>query len=195
MGDNKAGEKAAHAKAAGDGGNSKRASDTAAGNSQRAKKAKGLSFSIERILGGGAKTTQEQKMLSMDYNEEWWFRKLQNGRIFEDEAEWDRFAPSERVVKDFVAYMELWRQNRRGNETSLGRFLNRMVPHLKKTQKRITVEVSDEMGQPRREARRANFYDFGTLDQCRKAWEKNHGRVEWEDPVQLDLDQPENDPF
>jgi len=138
---------------------------------------------------------QEQKLLSMNYDEEWWFRKLQDGRIFEGDGEWERFAQTDKVTQDFVRYMELWRFNRRGNETSLGRFLSRMAPHLTKVRRRATVDVDDGFGQPKREARRLMFYDFGTLDQCREAWEKQHGKVDWEEPVQLDTDQPDDTPF
>lgn len=138
---------------------------------------------------------QEQKLLSMNYDEEWWFRKLQDGRVFDGDAEWERFAQTDKVTQDFVRYMELWRFNRRGNETSLGRFLARMCPHLTKVRRRTVIDVDDGFGQPKREARRLNFYDFGTLDECRQAWERQHGKVEWEEPVQLDIDQPSDAPF
>lgn len=134
---------------------------------------------------------QEQKLLSMNYDEEWWFRKLQDGRIFDGDAEWERFAQTEKVTQDFVRYMELWRFNRRGNETSLGRFLSRIAPHLQKVRRRVTVDVDDGFGSPKREARRLMFYDFGTLEECRQSWEKLHGRVEWEEEAQLDMDQPD----
>jgi len=138
---------------------------------------------------------QEQKLLSMDYNEEWWFRKMQDGRVFEGDSEWERYAQTEHVTADFVRYMELWRMNRRGNETSLGRFLSRMCPHLTKVRRRANFDVDDGYGSSRRESRRAMFYDFGTLDQCREAWELSHGKVAWEEPAQLDMDQPNNEPF
>lgn len=138
---------------------------------------------------------QEQKLLSMSYDEEWWYRKLQDGRIFETDSQWDRFAQTERITKDFIGYMDSWKTNRRGNETALGRFLSRVCPHIKKTQRRITVDEQFEDGSVRRVSKRANFYDFGTLDQCRSAWDKHHGKSRWDEPVQLDIDQPENDPF
>jgi hypothetical protein len=134
---------------------------------------------------------QEQKLLSMNYDEEWWFRKLQDGRIFDTDSEWERFAQTDRITQDFVRYMELWRFNRRGNETSLGRFLYRVVPHLTKVRRRTTVDVDDGFGGPKRETRRLMFYDFGTLEECRRSWEKLHGKVDWEEPVQLDIDQPD----
>ena len=129
---------------------------------------------------------QEQKLLSMNYDEEWWFRKLQDGRIFEKDSEWERFAQTSEVTQDFVQYMELWRMSRRGNETSLGRFLKRMAPHLVKVRRRVMVNVDDGYGQPKRKSVRGMFYDFGTLDQCREAWDRQHGKTEWEEPAQLD---------
>ncbi len=132
---------------------------------------------------------QEQKLLSLDFNEEWWFRKLQEGVILPHDEEWERFAAVDDVTKDFITYMELWRFNRRGNETSLGRFLHRVCPHLSKPRKLKKIEVLDDYGHPKRTTKRTSFYDFGTLAQCRDAWEKLHGKVEWQDPVQMDLDE------
>jgi hypothetical protein len=132
---------------------------------------------------------QEQKLLSMNYDEEWWFRKLQDGRLLDTDDEWERFTPADKITQDFIRYMELWRFNRRGNETALGRFLSRMCPHLQKVRRRGTVEIDDGYGSSRKVSKRMAFYDFGTLDQCREAWEKAHGRVEWDDPAQMELDE------
>lgn len=137
---------------------------------------------------------QEQKLLSMNYDEEWWFNKLQEGRILDSHDEWERFVPVDNLTQDFVKYMELWRFNRRGNETALGRFLNRVCPHLQKVRKRANVFVDDGYGGSRRVSRRIMYYDFGTLDQCREAWEKSHGKVEWEEPIQIE-EQFEERPF
>lgn len=138
---------------------------------------------------------QEQKLLSMGYDEEWWYRKLQDGQILSSHDGWERFVQTEHLTEDYIKYMDAWKQTRRGNETALGRFLSRVVPHITKTQKRITVDKDDWDGRPKRVSIRANVYDLGTLDQCRQAWEAGHGKVTWNDPVQLDLDQPESDPF
>ena len=137
---------------------------------------------------------QEQKLLSMGVDEEWWFRKLQNGRLLDQDAQWNRDAPCDAVTHDFTMYAEKWKFSRRGNETALGRFLSRVCPHIGKNQRRITVEEQDERGMVHRVARRAYFYDFGSLDACRESWSKIYGHIDWQDPVQLDLDQP-SDPF
>tara|TARA_R110000772_G_scaffold30806_3_gene76472 strand:+ start:1762 stop:4167 length:2406 start_codon:yes stop_codon:yes gene_type:complete len=138
---------------------------------------------------------QEQKLLSMSNDEEWWYRKLQEGNLFTGDDGWDRYAPSDTIIRDFVNYMDMWNYNRRGNETSLGRFLIRVIPHISKTRRRMTIDALDEDGRQRRKAVRVNHYDFGSLDQCRQAWEHIYGRVEWEEAIQLDTEQPDNDPF
>lgn len=137
---------------------------------------------------------QEQKLLSMSIDEEWWYRKLQNGRILDHDSKWERDILCDAVTHDFTSYAEKWKFSRRGNETALGRFLSRVCPHITKSQRRIIVEEADETGRPKRVAKRAYYYDFGTLDQCREAWSKIYGKSEWMDPVQLDFDQPE-EPF
>lgn len=133
---------------------------------------------------------QEQKLLSMSIDEEWWYRKLQNGRILDADAKWERDVLCDAVTHDFTSYAEKWKFSRRGNETALGRFLSRVCPHIGKSQRRVTYDEVDEDGRSKRVAKRAYYYDFGTLDQCREAWSKIYGKIDWMDPVQLDLDQP-----
>lgn len=152
------------------------------------------SFNVRNVPQTDA--LQEQKLLSMGYDEEWWYRKLCNGQILNTHAEWERYVKTDEVVTDYINYMDAWKQTRRGNETSLGRFLSRMMPHISRSMRRVTVEIMNERyGSPEKKAIRAYFYDFGSLDQCRLAWEQQHGRVEWPDPVQLDMDQPDDEPF
>lgn len=123
---------------------------------------------------------QEQKLLSMSIDEEWWYRKLLNGRLIESDDEWIQKIPCDRVVTDFTAYAEKWKFNRRGNETALGRFLNRVCPHIIRKQERMIVEQYDEsQGYAQQVRKRVYVYDFGTLEQCRQAWETIHGIVEW----------------
>ena len=151
-------------------------------------------FNVRNVPQTGA--LQEQKLLSMGYDEEWWYRKIYNGQILQSHPEWERYVKTDEIVTDYINYMDAWKQTRRGNETSLGRFLSRMVPHIGRSMRRVTVEVmNDRFGTVEKKAIRAYFYDFGSLDQCRVAWEKQHGKVDWPDPVQLDMDQPDENPF
>lgn len=124
---------------------------------------------------------QEQKLLSMTVDEEWWFRKLKTGRILEHDLDWKTIVETGALAKDFTDYADRWKFNRRGNETALGKFLYRVAPHLEKAQRRVDVEVYDEeTGRTRKERKRAWFYDFGDLDVCRRSWEGVYGQVDWE---------------
>ena len=130
---------------------------------------------------------QEQKMLSMSIDEEWWFRKLENGRILEDHADWESQTACAHITKDFTTYADTWKFSRRGNETALGRFISRICPHVKKSQKRMPVDEYDSDGITRRVHKRIYIYDFGSLEQCRKAWDDIYGEIKWPDAVELDL--------
>lgn len=139
---------------------------------------------------------QEQKLLSMSIDEEWWFRKLQNGRLLDGDPEWEGHVQCDKIITDFTAYAEKWKFNRRGNETALGRFLNRVCPHVGRAQKRVSVEDYDPTeGRTKMKQARTYFYDFGTLQQCRDAWESIHGHVEWPKDGEFDLKQPPNEVF
>lgn len=138
---------------------------------------------------------KEQKLYSMGIDEEWWYRKLENGRILENDPEWTRDVSCEILTADFTKYADKWNFSRRGNETALGRFISRIAPHVEKTQRRVAVTSYDDEGRPARISKRVYFYDFGTLDKCRKAWDEIYGETNWPDPVQLDLDQPGDVPF
>lgn len=137
---------------------------------------------------------QEQKLLSLSVDEEWWFRKLQDGRLLETDADWVEEVACDTITSDFTNYAEKWKVSRRGNETALGRFLSRVCPHVNRFQKRVSVDEYDREGRSKRVPKRMYFYDFGTLDQCRTAWEKIYGTTQWARLEELDL-KPADPPF
>jgi len=141
---------------------------------------------------------QEQKLLSMSIDEEWWYRKLQNSRLLDGDSRWTKDSQCDSIVSDFTAYAEKWKFNRRGNETALGRFLSRVCPHIDRTQKRITVDAYDEKtGRTLPVKKRVYFYDFGSLKKCRDQWETIHGKVIWETSLDEDegADEAIKEPF
>lgn len=137
---------------------------------------------------------QEQKLLSLSVDEEWWFRKLMNGRILDSDERWLEEIPCDVLIADFTAYAEKWKFHRRGNETALGRFLSRVAPHMDKIQKRISYDERTEDGRLNRINRRAYLYHFAGLEKCRKSWEAIYGEVKWAEPQELDI-RMEDPPF
>lgn len=137
---------------------------------------------------------QEQKMLSLSIEEEWWFRKLRDGRVHEEHESWVRHIQNDALIDDFIEYAEKWNFSRRGNETSLGRFLAKVAPHSEKIQRRTTSDVRDRDGRLETKGKRAYFYDFGTLLECRKSWDKIYGKTDWPDPVKLSIEVVNDEP-
>jgi hypothetical protein len=124
---------------------------------------------------------QEQKQLSMNYDEEWWFRKLRDGRLMDKHKEWEGQIECAELISDFTKYAEMWKITRRGNETALGRFLSRVAPHVERRQVTLMKDVMDEGGYAARRSIRTYVYNFGTLEQCRETWTKINGKVKWEE--------------
>jgi hypothetical protein len=138
---------------------------------------------------------REQKDLSLSREEEWFYQKLQDGRLVEQHPKWQGAIPTKQLEEDFTSYTQRWQMNHRGNATQLGKFLKRMFPHLIKNQQRMTVENYDSEGRSHQVKTRVNVYDFGTLEQCRTAWEATHGETEWEElPYEEELGEIEK-PF
>ena len=131
---------------------------------------------------------KEQKLLSLNTDEEWWYRKLLDGKILEEQVKWERHALCDDVSKDYIRYADLWNFSRRGNETSLGKFLKRVSPHMTKSQRRHARDMISEDGRPYRTSTRAGFYDFGSLQECRDSWSGVYGEQEWPDDEQFEID-------
>ena len=129
----------------------------------------------------------EQKLMSMSPDEEWWYRKLSDGRLLESDSDWTESIPTKTLEDDYTNYADRWKQNRRGNSTILGRFLHKVCPHMSKIQRRVTAETYDEQGHPKRTKVRANFYELGSLEQCRAAWDKIYKTGNWPTATELDL--------
>ena len=131
---------------------------------------------------------RNQKSLSLSFDEEWWFQKLQYGRLLEHHSSWNTWVEVGDLTSDFTKYMDTWKVMRRGNATAFGSFLDRICPHLRKDQRSITREIIGNDGYMTTKKNRGFVYDFGTLDQCRFEWERLNGKVKWpeykETPVQ-----------
>jgi hypothetical protein len=134
----------------------------------------------------------EQKLMSMGVEEEWWYHKLWDGYVLEGHDSWMRDVQTELLEKDYTNYADKWKFARRGNATLLGRFLKSVIPHINKMQKRVTVEEYDQgTGGTQRTKKRLYHYDLGSLEQCRISWDKVYGVRDWPSPVELDLEDME----
>jgi hypothetical protein len=137
---------------------------------------------------------QEQKALSLGVEEEWWFRKLRDGRILETDGKWEERVECSALIQDYIKYAEAWKISRRGNETSLGKFLNRVCPHIDRSQISLMKNVDDGEGYSVRKPIRTYVYNMGSLEKCREAWTRLNGNFNWPEATELDLGDG-HDPF
>lgn len=135
----------------------------------------------------------EQKLLSLSPEEEWWYRKLVEGRLLTKHNDWSREVLKHELLADYLDYMRSMNITRRTNETTLGRFLVKMCPGASSVQRRAKFrEEVGEQGWSRDVVRRAYFHVLPPLEVCRKRWEEifNTGPFEPEQPQLLE-EQPE----
>lgn len=113
----------------------------------------------------------EQKLLSLSPDEEWWYRKLKEGRLLPDHDDWKGFVQKKELNDDYVEYMRAMNVVRRSNETALGRFLHRMCPGLGTFQKRVPIRIPyGPEGFTKEVTRRVYFFEMPTLRACRAKW-------------------------
>jgi hypothetical protein len=120
---------------------------------------------------------QEQKLLSMSQEEEWWFNKLTEGRLLSNHTEWRGEVEKEELFQDFYNYMQKLGSYRRASKTSLTRFLGNVCPRgFPETKQRwVDREVIGGDGWKTTRRDRPYFYMFPDLGECRKLWDSKFG--------------------
>lgn len=136
----------------------------------------------------------EQKTLSYSAEEEWWYSKLREGRILYEHASWATEVLNELLIADYVDYLQQFNIAKRGNATRLGQFLKKACPNLSKVQRREQVTINTRLGGQKTIAR-PYYYEFPTLEECRKHWDKEFGGpYDWPEAIQVkDSSQPQGE--
>lgn len=138
---------------------------------------------------------REQKLLSLSVEEEWWYQKLEEGCILSGSDGWPAEVLRDSLTDDYIEYTRRFNVSRRGNQTALGRFLNRVVPGMRKVQRAAQMEVPAGDGFMRTVHReRAYFYVLPTIGACRARWDELYGPQPWgetaPEQARLDTDTP-----
>jgi hypothetical protein len=141
---------------------------------------------------------REQKMLSLNGEEQWWLERLMDGRVTRGAPGWQSSVQKDRLQADYLRYAEDQRLFRRASPTVLGRFLTRHLPKgwPKSLQRMTDVERDDGHGRVNVVRERAYWYDLPALDICRKSWDQKYGgpfgwpeiEEETPQPVQGEMD-------
>lgn len=120
---------------------------------------------------------QEQKLLSMGPEEQWWFEKLMEGRNLHEADGWQVEVLKADLQRDYIAYAERQKIMRRASPTALGKFLKRVLPPgFPRTFQRWTdVSELDSYGHERVKKSKAWHYEFPNLEDARACWDDRFG--------------------
>ena len=118
---------------------------------------------------------QEQKVMSMSPEEQWWFEKLLDGNLVGEG--WPEDVQKSDVHRDYIAFAERQKVMRRMSPTALGKFLKRVLPGIYPRTYQRMADVSDVDRYGHEQVRRAKawFYEFPALDQAREWWDDRFG--------------------
>lgn len=129
----------------------------------------------------------DQKLFSMGTKEEWWYHKLEEGRLMPHHQEWHKSIPKEQLINDYYAYAQKTGEYRRANHTILQMFLRSVLPPgWPKVDVLPQEQLAANPYEPVLETVNVYHWVFPPLEECREAWDKihNHGIVyPWPDVV------------
>jgi hypothetical protein len=139
---------------------------------------------------------QEQKLLSMEPFEQWWYQKLQAGHILEEHDKWEPYVLKNSLIENFTEEMKQWNTQRRGNPVQLGRFLSHIVPGIQSVQKVVSIRIHIGQGvMVDDDPKKRYHYMFPSLEKCRQSWVDKYGKVNWDEPVAAYKETNEPIPF
>lgn len=124
---------------------------------------------------------REQKHITMDALEAWWYSKLLDGHQMTDSPLWLRDIVCEDLIKDFVRWAKEFDIKHRIVPAQVGQFLNKMCPGLSRKQKSVMVKGLNIYQKEVDRHVKKGVYSFPSLTNCRKAWNLNIGDESWPD--------------
>lgn len=125
---------------------------------------------------------QEQKLLSMSPDQQWFFDKLWDGRMMSRDGQWDSKVLKDSLYNDYIRAMEQRRIPYRAGRNTLSRQLGRFCPPNKLVSKQELADVPthDGYGAEFIQKKRAYVFYFPSLEVLREYWDKQFGGpYEW----------------
>lgn len=120
---------------------------------------------------------QEQKLMSMSNEEQWWFEKLMDGRLCRGVESWPVEVLKSDLQADYLYWCEQQKVMRRANATALGKFLKRVMPpgRPRPFQRWAEVSYQDGYGHQATKRIKAWYYEVPNLAGCRAHWDDRFG--------------------
>jgi hypothetical protein len=113
----------------------------------------------------------EQKLLSLDPRDRWWYGKLISGNLLSSDEGWSPEVPKSQLHEDYVHELKLTGVMRARTETELGMWLVKMLGE------RLT------MTRPTLGGRRVKCWIFPSLQECRALFDAmTDSKTDWPEP-------------
>lgn len=104
----------------------------------------------------------EQKLLTLDSVELFWYERLQEGRLLPSHDQWEEFVPANQLYKHYLLFEKRRGIQRRKSDSEFGRIMKKVCPSNIKKLQRLVVEGKSQ---------RSNCYLFPTLLECREEFD------------------------
>ena len=123
----------------------------------------------------------EQKMYSMQVEEEWWFGKLQDGKLLMEHEHWQETIIVEELITDFIFHSSRHGVSRRSSAGVIKRFLQKACNgRLGKVQSAQPYTL--DLGHCQKVLKRPYSFVLPSLQFCRDVWDKEFGGpFRWDD--------------
>jgi hypothetical protein len=129
------------------------------------------------------KALQDQKILSMGADLQWFYERLADGRMLPTEHRWNQRVIKQVLYLEYIKDTQMARRPGFGHTpTTFAKFIQQCCPkgQLSSKQELAEVPVVSDSGMQTTTRRRAYVYYFPTLDVMRKHWdEEMGGPYEW----------------
>jgi len=140
------------------------------------------------------KGLQEQKVLSFDGLQSWWFEKLQHGDILHNQPGWPKEIASVVLNEDYYGFARTANVRATVTPQAIGAFLKKCMPAgwASPIQARTRILYTTASGETR-ESARPYVRKLPGLTVCRQRWDEVFGQQEWEEvdstPLHHEADQ------
>lgn len=144
---------------------------------------------------------QDQKLLSLSPEQQWWYEKLHYGRLLGEDTKWEPEIQVKDIQDDYLAFMQKIGVYRKLSNVALGKFLQKVSPPNwpKSFQKRAEIVEYSPDGFVIKKMGRPYFYELPSLEECRRVWDENFGGPYPWQPISNagneSEDQPKKEPF
>jgi len=122
----------------------------------------------------------DQKMLSMSPERQWWLSKLVDGRVLPTHSKWVQQLSKEEMYEDYVEEMKNQGRNYRMSRVALAKFLGEVLPPGFPQDTYATVErMRDDGGYGTKVKARQPCFVLPLLASARERWDKICGGTKW----------------